>query len=266
MQTKKCFGIISYLPDAETKRSIRIRCLLNLLNFLTEQAMDIPIMIIAQNWKNFSVTDKYKQIKVYNYEKALGILQARRILRQKYLEQNYDYLIMLDDDAHIVENIDGAFKIYLQNLNVKDGYCILKPWGQHIKTGYPELPEWYYKYSPAQLNLCAVSTKLLKKYDFPDVDPEKLEGFEDLIYSMLLYFKEYSAEIISPNGLVCTQISDSELITASTWFDWSDGSKEQTDKKYLCLMRSISLLRYLLIFDKFPENISSFVKNITINN
>jgi hypothetical protein len=56
---KKCIGIVSYLPEegnnrARTRRSERLT---NLLLQITDLWPTIDIMIITQNWKNFTLPE-----------------------------------------------------------------------------------------------------------------------------------------------------------------------------------------------------------------
>ena len=86
----KCIGIISYFPnDLREKRRERLRALLVQLN----NYFKMPIIIIAQNWiqddlKIFEGLTNQK-IYVYTYPK-LGITNARIILRDKFLESDFD--------------------------------------------------------------------------------------------------------------------------------------------------------------------------------
>lgn len=161
----KVIGIISYFPDREPDRTLRIQRFKKLLGRLDQLFPEMPIYIIAQNWKEFTL-DK-PNITLFSYPR-LGIVKARRVLREKFLESNYDYLIMLDDDAILVgEDSDE----YLRQIDANPDGALIKRW----------------EYS--QLNLFAISRELYALEDMPDVDPEKDEAFEDVIFTSTLKAK-----------------------------------------------------------------------------
>ena len=81
----KCFGIPSWLPDAEparSKRKIRINRLLTQLSSLWP---DIDILIIAQNWQDFTPVEIPNKLIIKEYE-PLGLLGARKTLREEFLD------------------------------------------------------------------------------------------------------------------------------------------------------------------------------------
>ena len=167
MMTKlnKVFGIISYFPNNDTKHHIEIRrkrsrrCS-ELLCKLNELWPDIDIMIIAQNWQDYDVPKIKNRVIKYDYDK-LGILGARRELRKKFLESDYDYLIMLEDDG-IISCEDPS--IYMSEIdNHPNGIGVIR---------HTECP----------LMLLAISKYIYNQIDMPDIDVEKGEGFEDDIF------------------------------------------------------------------------------------
>lgn len=161
---KKCIGIISYLPP-ETKNNKR-RSRVNLLNETIkscDESFDLPIIIIAQNWKDDKV-ELSKNCIVYHYEK-LGIPLARNTLRQKFLESGFDYLIMLDDDCVLSGNGEGYLKELDENPN-----CV------------------FIKYIN-QLKLFAISKHIYSQVEMPNVDAEKNEGVEDEIFINIMKIK-----------------------------------------------------------------------------
>ena len=123
-----CIGIISYLPDNQSRltRFIKLKELIKKCNNI----FDVPIIIIAQNWDDSNINsikiDTGKVI-IYNYKNKLGITGARRMLRKYFLESKFDYLIMLDDDSVLVGNYS-------------DGRKYLK----QIENEIPELAEKYF--------------------------------------------------------------------------------------------------------------------------
>ena len=167
---KKVFGIISWFPDEEPHRSQRLNRLNQTFRHLIELfGADIEFLIIAQNWRDYQVPDFVKHTLIYKFDK-LGILGARKMLRTKFLESNYDYLIMCDDDIVLEKKAKDAPKKYLETLDKHpEGFSF-------IKYGW-------------SLTFCAISRYIYEKEPMVDVDPEKNEGYEDVVFPRLLYYK-----------------------------------------------------------------------------
>lgn len=166
MTQKKVFGIISYFPDCDSDyhtetRNTRIPRFYNLLKKLDEYWPDVDIIIIAQNWKeDVILPDIHNKIIRYDYPK-LGILNARKTLREKFLESDYDYLIMLDDDG-IISTEDPS--VYMSEIDKHpNGVGVIR-------------------HNNCPLMLLAISKYIYSQITFDDVDPEKGEGFEDDIF------------------------------------------------------------------------------------
>lgn len=166
MPLKKVFGIISYFPDCDTAyhtetRNTRIPRFYNLLKTLDKLWSDVDIIIIAQNWKDdVQLPNIRNKIIRYDYPR-LGILNARRTLREKFLESDYDYLIMLDDDG-IISADDPS--LYMAEIDKHpDGVGVIR-------------------HNKCPLMLLAISKEIYEQIDMPDVDPEKGEAFEDDIF------------------------------------------------------------------------------------
>ena len=97
---KKVIGIVSYLPDDECIRQER-KDKLKYLIYKCELYFQLPFIIIAQNWnEDDNKTITIKNGNIYHYDK-LGIVGARKKLREHFLNSEYNYLIMLDDDCVI---------------------------------------------------------------------------------------------------------------------------------------------------------------------
>lgn len=182
---RKVFGIISYFPDndsqyhIETRRERSRRCS-ELLLKLEELWPDIDILIIAQNWKDYKPPITSNSITIYHYDR-LGILGARKELRQKFLQSTYDYLIMLDDDARIFTNNPQG---YIDEIDAHpDGIGVIRM-------------------NQAPLNLCAVSKYVYTAVDMPDIDPEKSEGFEDDLFVASCFAAFPNKSFIFTKGLV----------------------------------------------------------------
>ena len=222
MGLKKVFGIISYFPDNDTAyhietRKERSRRFRELLLKLEELWPDVDIMVIAQNWQDFELPEIKNKVIVYSYDR-LGILRARKELRKKFLESDYDYLIMLDDDARVDAKKPRE---YMEMLDAHpEGFAPLR------KRGAP-------------LNLCAISRYVYSQVDMTDVDPEKSEGFEDNIFVALCFNKFPDKSFIVPEGLV-TETSfryEGPGKCPSTWakeknYDWGNMRKNTEDTTY----------------------------------
>lgn len=161
-----CIGIISYLPDDKELRHYR----LSKLNKLIQQCnryFKLPIIIIAQNWKNDMICMEglSSSLHIFNYVDKLGITGARKKLRSRFLELDYDYMIMLDDDSELVGSYLDA-QLYLDQIE------------QHPKM-------WAY-YTPALLKLFAISKEVYALIDFPDGEAEQGDFFEDMFLTKAL--------------------------------------------------------------------------------
>lgn len=162
----KTFGIISYFPDNDSDYHIemrreRSRRFRELLAKIEEYWGDLDIIVIAQNWQDFELPQTKNKITVYHYDK-LGILGARKELRKKFLETDYDYLIMVDDDAMV-------------NATDPQGYL-------DLIDSHPDgvgAIRWIH----STLQLFAISRTVYKQIEMPDVDPEKSQGFEDDVFA-----------------------------------------------------------------------------------
>ena len=162
MKLNKCIGIISYFPDEpELRENRRSRCfkLLNQLNTYFR----LPIILISQNWNKDDVSEllKFKNQEIYNYSyDKLGIAPARITLRKKFIDSDFDYLIMLDDDMVIQEDQELCNK-----------------WLEQIAN-----KEFYYT-DTFCTNFCAISKKGIKKVEYENLNPSNGEGFEDWVFA-----------------------------------------------------------------------------------
>lgn len=196
-ELSKVFGFISWLPDKEPDRGLRVERLNRALNQIKSLFGDVNIMIIAQNWKEYELPEGINA-QVFKYDK-LGILGARKILRRHFLESNYDYLIMCDDDIMIEIKDDNAPNNYLKSIDSNpNGFMFLQ-------------------YKAAQLNLCAISRFIYKQEPMVDTDPEKGEGYEDTIFSNLLHYKYPEYEFYTDENIKCIQFMNKNEKAPSTW-------------------------------------------------
>ena len=161
---KVTIGICSYFPDEVEIRNIRIARLNNLLKQCND-LFGLPVMIIAQNWKSITIPEGVTKapITVHRYDEPLGITGARNELRTKFLESNFDYLVMLDDDSYLKGTKKGA-QIYLYDLLTN--------------------PDKFGVFKPSLMKLFAISKEVFKLVKYPkggadDEDPG-MRYFEDM--------------------------------------------------------------------------------------
>ena len=194
---KICIGIISYLPDDEDRRLVRIQRLKKLLNRCDSNFKNLPILIIAQNWKDDVIASR-ENITVYNYDK-LGITLARETLRQRFLEDtDYDYIICFDDDFEL-RCEPSKSKVYLNYLR-KNPDCIIE-------------------YENYLMNFCAISRWIYERNPYNlEIDPELGTGFEDWIYISVVK-RKYKEKSLTIKGLGIPLKPRSELVNDkySTW-------------------------------------------------
>ena len=204
---KICIGIISYLPEANDDRGKVIRFrrigkIVNLINQCNNIFGGIPILIVAQNWKR--EINLSNNCTAWLYDKPLGITGARRKLRNYFINSDFDYMIMLDDDCELVGTADNG-KFYLQQLL--------------------DNPGKYGVFADTLLKLFAISKEMYKKIDYPeDIEAEKGEYLEDIYITLMLknLYPDKEFRIVT-NGLY--DISDSAGDNNSTW------SNDNIDRK-----------------------------------
>lgn len=199
----KAIGIISWLPNDNTRvvRQGRLEELLSLL----EDLFKLPIIIIAQDWDDTVKTTK--NCEVFHYAQ-LGIVGARKELRLRFLASDYEYLIMLDDDALIKATKEGVVH-YLKQIDNNPGKVgVFK---QHL------------------LKLFAISKEAFALVDYDDVHPEQGEGFEDMIFIEKCH-AQLADKIFIFNRFQLDDISNSGNDPNSTWYKGQFKKKEMGDK------------------------------------
>ena len=191
-----CFGVPSWIPEKEPDRTLRKERLDRMFKQITDLFGDVDWLIVAQNWKDYKAPDFVKHIKIRN-KPQLGILGARKELRQFFLDEHYDYLIMLDDDIILETQPDFSSKYFFEELEKhKDGFFFLQ-----------------YGWS---LTFCGVSRYVYSNEPMVDIDPQKGEGYEDMIWPLLLHYK-YSKNEFKIRGLKFTQHKAKGEKAPSTW-------------------------------------------------
>lgn len=237
---KACFGIISWLPDEPENRQLRYERIKRLFGQLNSFWPTTDILIITQNWQDSAVPEITNKIIRVDYEKGLGILQARKVLRTEFLKRSYDYLIMFDDDAIIEETEpNGAKKFMKQIRQAKDGFGFLQ-------------------YKEAQLNGCAISKYIYQAEPMVNIDPQKEIGYEDTIFSTLLHYK-YSKNEFELSGIRCTQFNNKNEKAKSTWI---------TKKHSWAVMwrNTEKIINYIKKYRDFPKNWPAMCSIPTKNN
>ena len=248
-ELKKCIGIVSYFPEennmqARIKRITRFTQLINHINKLWPQ---LDILIIAQNWKDYKLPIIRNNIIKFDFENGLGILNARRLLRHKFLELNYDYIIMLDDDAIINDCSQEIADKYLEEIDKHPNmFCFI-----HSKIHWHTCDD----YAMAPLNLCAISRFIYEKEDLPQVELEKQEALEDDIFAVLLHLKYPEYEFLPPEGIYqmhnikgqyIKQYSD-RTIVPSTWYDIKNKKCNNV------FLNTELVIRYLIKYKELPN-------------
>jgi len=240
----KCFGIISWFPDKEPARTQRQNRINRLFTQLNNLWPDIDILVVAQNWGNFKPVETTNNQIIKNYM-PLGILGARKTLREEFLKSNYNYIIMFDDDAIIEcdnETVNNDFIIAIENN--PNGFCFVK--GEDNA---------YNPYAGAQLNLCAISRFIYNQEPMVDIDPQKGEGFEDCIFATLLHHKYADYEFNIPEGIRCIQFRNPDEPVESTW--WGT----HKNGKYL-IQNTNFLCRYIAEHKRLPNDYKKFLSSV----
>lgn len=229
IKMKKCFGIISYFTWTQPERKQRQDRLDRLVKRLSDLWPDIPIMIIAQQWKYYKLDGKCENKVIrFDYGK-LGILGARHALRKHFLESEFDYIIMLDDDALFELDNSNVAKEYMNEIDKHpNGFCFLQ-------------------YANSQLNLCAISKYIYEKEPIPNIDPQKSEAFEDKIWAVLLHNKYPESEFLAPKGIRCTHFKNPDESVPSTW-----ASQQKYDWKQL-RENTLEIEKYIIEHKELPE-------------
>jgi hypothetical protein len=151
-------GIISYFPDKNPDRELRINRFNSLLSTLERLWPSLPIVVVAQNWGDYQPP---KNVTVHSFNK-LGILNARKTLREIFLKSDFSGMVTMDDDV-IISGDSG--EEYLRQISIK-------PNGMGV-----------FCWEHSQLNLLYISREIYSKVGLPEVDPEKDEGFEDVVFT-----------------------------------------------------------------------------------
>jgi len=243
---KKCIGIISWLPDEEQARKERKARLDRLIKQLNELWPTTDILIIAQNWGRLKVPKVSNKIIVKRYN-PLGILGARKALREEFLNLDYDYIITFDDDAIIECSTETAADDYMKAIDAHpNGFCF-------IHSGIKNCT--FDDYKAAQLNLCAISRYVFEKAPYVDVDPQKNEAFEDHTYAYYLHVKFAACEFMPPETITHVQFLNRKEPVPSTW------AKQPGLKTNHLVSNTNAILRYIKEHGTLPTDIHKFIED-----
>lgn len=199
----KVIGIISYLPDDEKKRKIREEKITSLIRTCND-LFDLPIIIVAQNWKDFRVDC----CQLYSFTEPLGIIGARKELRKVFLASNYDYLIMLDDDC-VIDGDQSSAKKYLDQIDNHPG-C-------------------FGMFKATLLKLFAISKEIFREVDYGDGKVEEGDFFEDILFVETLK-KKYPHKAFVFNRGNLKETSNNYNDENSTWFHGQFNKRAMGDK------------------------------------
>jgi len=209
----KIIGIISWLPD-NAFRDVRLTKLTNLMKKCREIFVDVPFILIAQNYsldEEALILKTAPNTTLVHVEEKLGITGARKYLRNVFLNSKYDYLIMLDDDCELFGDSNSG-KLYLKQID--------------------ENPDRFYEFNKTLLKLFAIHKDLFEKVDYEDVSPEKGECFEDRVFVNKLR-KLYSEKQYIFKKYTLNEKSISTKDVYSTWYVAQDLKEmlSNTEKK-----------------------------------
>jgi len=207
-----CIGIISYLPDEQVKRNIRKEQLLKLIDKCNE-IFNLPIIIVAQNWKDFTIDNTT----IYRYKEPIGIINARNTLRKKFLSLDYDYIIMLDDDC----TLDGD-----------------KVGGEYYKKEITSHPGMFGTFNGTLLKLFAISKEMFSLLDFGDGYVESGDYFEDILFVNTL-LKKYKNKHFQFNKSYLSEKSNNYNDPNSTWY-YGQYNKRDIGDRTRSILSSIS--------------------------
>ena len=209
---KATIGIISYLPQHQPARDGRRQKLVALIkscNWL----FGIGISIVAQGWEDedIELIGRMGNVSIVGRHQKLGIVGARKALREWFLGSGYTHLIMLDDDC-VLKGTKESGSEYLRQIRENSG-CFME-------------------FNGTLLKLFCIPRDLMAEVDYPDMSVENGDGFEDRMFVGMLRkrFPDRRAEF-THNGL--EEMSMSSMDPLSTWYSGQDlGSMlKQTDAK-----------------------------------
>lgn len=191
-------GVISYLPDDDYLRNIRVNSAKTQIEWLLNTFKYHEITVIAQNYTD----DDYVLNPFVNYtkyDKGIGPASARNIILNLFYKSEYDWLFLCDDDTTAFDYYNYKDFIYDVECNPSkfngiDAISAVEPeYHPFKKQNYEDqMNLTHYKFEPRELNSGSATSIMrnLKKYYnyelyFPDIDANNGEGREDMEFLML---------------------------------------------------------------------------------
>ena len=167
-------------------------------------------MIVAQNWgqSKLKLINANNKTILYKYKNRLGINGARQKLRKHFLESEYDYLIMLDDDSTLFGTKEDGLR-YIEDIK-----------------NHPNM--WGAK-KPLLLKLFAISKEVFKEVDYKAGSIENGDFFEDMLLIRTLE-KRYPERRFYFNASGLREQSDSVNDPLSTWYHGQFVKREIGDR------------------------------------
>lgn len=189
-----CVGIISYLPNNETRKTRR-RAFINEVIQL-KRTLKLPIYIIAQNYNFFDKLIFWLLGCRMIYREPLGCTKAREVLREELLKTSYDGYVLFDDDE-LIESTTYANEFL-----------------SYIKANKDCFINYYYTF----LRSVYMPRNILLNEPFINIDAQTLEGWDDALYIKIIknrYPKNY--KMFSYQTDFLCNIDESNFNYPSTW-------------------------------------------------
>lgn len=241
---KYIIGIPSYIPS--DKSEIRISRLESTLSQLYNLFPTFPVVIIAQNWnENFIPRHNDNQQLIIKHYPKLGIVKARYILQKELLNYDFDYALLLDDDAIIYgDNVEAFLRPFE---NKENGFC--------FRTKNLHVKQTCYRYFPAALNLCIISKYILQgEFINLSFDPQQNIAYEDVIYPCILHNKYRNNEIRYPIGTIFTSFDTDFTNDISTWVSIANNIQEsKVPPWHLRWVNTENICNYIDKYKKYPD-------------
>lgn len=99
-------GIISYLPDTDNLRSVRVRNCKRQLDWLHKLFPNEVPLVVAQNYTHSDMVSEFNiEYNVYPY--GIGSHRARNIILQRFYNSTDTWLFLMDDDVSAYDYYDA---------------------------------------------------------------------------------------------------------------------------------------------------------------
>lgn len=220
------FGITSYLPDNEELRKKRIDGHTKQINFLKSVLPEIPIYVVAQNYKDteYLIDSNIKYIK---FEKGIGPANARNELLKMFYNSNEDYMYLLDDDI-VFYDYYNILEFFKELHNIPNKYLVLdvilsrlaqrQPFKKDIYEQPLNLSKWIFIDNQSMHSNSSILLKNFKKYYdkeiyYQNLDVNKLEGHEDMDFNCKLRLANIKMHTLQTFITTAYNYDDSSIYT-----------------------------------------------------